>query len=244
MSSNLSTERITNRARPAGLRWAIATLGLVTACAGVDAADDPAAPPLAQLAASARTTAELGVATWEVRADGAAVRVIGRDAGSARRVELVVHRDAAAPDERVQLEVIAPEPGELALTSDGVVEGAGSSYLRQLGADLHADLGRGATPVVTDGGIGSISSALAINSTGVIHLGWNLWSYTWAQTVGGPCRTGTIRHHGEIYGDQGAFAIWSGWAFSAPATDCTARFTMFMPAGHWDDFHWATLTSP
>jgi hypothetical protein len=227
-----------------GLLFTVSALTLFAGCAEVNLPQDPTEPPLARLVASERSTAELGVATWEVRADGADVQVIGRDAGSARQVELIVRRDAAAPEDRVQIEAVFPQRGALQLDRTGVIEAASSDYLRRLGADIHADLGQGATPVVVDGGLGSATSAIAINDRGTIHLGWQLFGYTVNTTVGGACRTGTIRHHGEIYADYGASAVWLGWAYSGPATDCTAKFSMSVQNGHWDDFHWSIFTTP
>ena len=227
-----------------GSLCSIAALGMITACTTDERAEDAAQAPVARLAASARSTADLGVATWEVRPDGADARVIGRDAASARQVELIIRRDAAAPDERVRIDAVYPDAGELQLSSTGVVDAAPSDYLRRLAEDVHADLGAGATPVAGDDGLGIAVSEIGTNDQGTIHAGWNLWAYEIRQTVGGACRSGTVRDHGEIYADYGATAIWTGWAFSAPQTDCTATFYMYINGGHWDDFHWRTFNRP
>lgn len=90
--------------------------------------------------------------------------------------------------------------------------------------------------------LGTTTSALAFDTQGTIHMGGNLWGYTIRSTVGGPCRAGTARDHGEIYADYGAPAVWLGWATSLP-TDCTARFETSVGNGHWDDFHWSVLST-
>jgi NedA-like, galactose-binding domain len=227
-----------------GSLCSIAALGMITACTADERAEDAAQAPVARFAASVRSTADLGVAAWEVRPDGADARVIGRDAASARQVELIIRRDAAAPDERVRIDAVYPDAGELQLSSTGVVEAAPSDYLRRLAEDVHADLGAGATPVAGDDGLGVAVSEIGTNDQGTIHAGWNLWAYEIRQTVGGACRSGTVRDHGEIYADYGAFAVWTGWAFTAPQTDCTATFYMYINGGHWDDFHWRTFNRP
>jgi hypothetical protein len=231
-----------------GSLFSVCAIGLVAACAETEGTDE-AAGRVAKLAASPRSTAELGVVTWDVRPDGRDTRVVGRDAGAERQVELIIRRDANAPEELVRIEGIYPEVGELQLLHTGEVAAATSAYLRQLGADVHADLGAGATPVVADSGLGVAVSEIATNDSGIIHAGWNLWGYEIKPTLGGACRSGTARERGEIYADYGAFATWTGWAsppppFPQPATDCTATFYMYVNGGHWDDFHWRIYNGP
>jgi F5/8 type C domain-containing protein len=90
--------------------------------------------------------------------------------------------------------------------------------------------------------LGTTTSALAFDSQGTIHMGWNAWGYTINSTVGGPCRSGTVRDHAEIYADYGAPAVFLGWATTLP-TDCTARFQTSVSNGHWDDFHWSVFSN-
>jgi hypothetical protein len=221
------------------------------ACAEVDTADAPGQPPMERLVASQRSGAELGVATWEIATDGPESRVIGRDAGAARRVEMIVRRDAAAPDDRVQIEVAFPERGELRVTRAGLADPPPSEYLQHLGADVYADLGQGTAQAVQAPGLGSVTSALAagdprINDQDVIHIGYDLFGHGTVATVSGACHAGSTRDHIEVYADyafNGSTAT-SGWAFMSPDTDCLAKLTLWVPGGHWDDFHWRVYNRP
>ena len=230
--------------KPAQLLSIISTLTLFAGC--IEDSDQPTEAPLARFVASERSLADLGVSTWEVRADGADVRVIGYGEASARQAEVIIRRDAADPEERVQIEGVFPDRGELELTRAGDVEHASSDYLRRLGLDIHADLQPGATAVVSDYqfNIASAEPVIAYrNYPTPIHLGWNLWGYWYNTTVGGSCPSGTVRDHGEIYAQYGAFSAWQDWAYpGGPITDCTARFTMYVNNGHWDDFYWSIYT--
>jgi hypothetical protein len=228
-------------------RGSISVLSVLTlsACAEVHS-EEPTETPTARFEASERSTAELGVAHWEVWVDGADSRVIGRDPAAARKLEMIVRPDAAASD-RLQIEVVFPEAGELAITRAGAVENTTSDSLRRLGANVSSDLGNGATPVapvVEERGIGTISSELGVNNQGTIHLGWNLWGYTRRETVGGRCRTDRERDHAEIYADYGAFSTFVAWGSPGDPLDCTALFEMSVQNGHWDDFHWRIFNRP
>lgn len=81
------------------------TIIAVSACTD-DSASTATAPPTARFVASPQSISELGVATWEVRNDGANDHVIGLDASSQRQIEFVVQRDAVTPDERVRFESV------------------------------------------------------------------------------------------------------------------------------------------
>lgn len=218
----------------------MSALTLLAACTDTGP-DRPTDPAIATLVASPRSLADLGVTTWEVSPDGTDVRVIGRDAASQRKVDLIIRRDVAAPEDRVRIETLFPDRGEVELTRTGVVDGAASEYQRQLAADVHTDLGPGATPVASVNGLGTTTSALAIQEAGTIELGWQLWGRELRVTLGGRCRPGTIRDHAEIYADYGATATWTGWAYTAPDTDCSAKFYMYVNGGHSDTAHWAVF---
>jgi hypothetical protein len=217
-----------------GLLSICATVILSSAC--TDAEPEP--PLLATLVASPRSTAELAVSTWEVRGDADVVQVIGRDAAAARQVELVLRREVGDPDERVDIEVAYPELGELQITRDGAVDHAATPYLNHLGANVHVDLGVGATPVAAEPGFGVATAALGLDNQGTIQVGWDLFSRTMRFPAGGACRSGTIRHHGQISADNGAPTAWLGWALPAPDTDCTSLFLAIIPAGTWDTLRW------
>jgi len=231
-----------------------AAVTALTACAEVDTAAAHKESRLASLAASERSTAELGVGTWNIQADGEETRIVGRDAASARRVELIVRRDAAAPDERVQLEAVFPERGKLELTRAGVVGDPPSEYLRRLAIDVHADLGQGASHVVAADGLGANNSAfsvtdLRISDKGTIHVDWGLFGHGMSLNVSGPCRAGTTRDHVEIYADNavyGSTATWT-WEFPSPPgpdTDCAAHVSLYVSGDHWDNFQWRVYSRP
>jgi len=225
-----------------GMLSTLSALTVISACADVDVASPPTEPPLTTRVASERSTAELGVATWEIRADGAQTRVTGRDAASAQRVDLIIRRDAAAPDDRVQIEAVFPERGELQLTRDGLVGDPSSEYLRRLGNDVLADLGQSAASVVAGGGLDATNSAFAsndprVNYEGTIHVDWGLFGHGMNVPIGGPCRPGTNKDRVEISVLYPAFGSATfSWNFLSSPTDCSGVLSMSVAGDHWDDF--------
>jgi hypothetical protein len=225
-------------------------------------ADPPVAPmaPDGTIAASARSTTDLGVVTWEIGTEGSDARIIGRDAASARRVDLIVRRDAATPDDRVSLDVAFPERGELELTRDGVAGAAVSPYLQHLAEDVHADLGQGKARAFGGGGLGlsSTNSSLAAGDPVVafdgfpddkmIQIGWDLFGHGGPFVKGGQCGSGRIRDHVECSADfasNGSTCSWGSWLSpGAPFTDATIRFNVWVPGGHWDNFRWRIFCKP
>jgi F5/8 type C domain len=220
------------------------SIAAVSACTDVDSASTPAAPPIARFVASPQSTSELGVSSWEVRNDGTNDHVIGLDASSERQIEFVVRRDAVTPDDRVRLE---SDEGAFDLTKAGAIENATSDAARRFGADVHVDLGPGATAI--ESGLGSTSSALSItdpriNDQGTFPVGWNLFDHSVLTTLGGVCHSNTTRHHGEIYSDNGNSGTWFGWADVPNPTDCASLFFMQVHGGQWDNFHWKVFNQP
>jgi hypothetical protein len=229
----------------------IFALGGLAACA----ADAPVAPmdPEGTIAASSRSSADLGVATWEIGTEGSDARIIGRDASAARQVDLIVRRDTATPDDRVWLDVSFPERGTIELTRDGLVEAAASAYLRHLGEDVHADLGQGqARAIAASGsGLGSTMSSLVGDPVdsfhGQIPIGWDLFGHGTTETESGTCRSGMIRDHVECSADNnvGSTCSWGSWLLQgSPYRDVSIRFTVWVPGGHWDNFRWFIFCRP
>ena len=219
----------------------------VSGLAGCTAADPPVAPmaPEGLIAASARATTDLGVVTWEIGTEGSDARIIGRDTSAARRVDLIVRRDTATPDDRVRLDVSFPESGEIELTRDGVVEAPASAYLQHLGEDVHTDLGSGQARAIAGSGLGSIASALAGDPVDTFHdlipIGWDLFGHGATVVEGGSCRSGMIRDHVECTADNGvgSTCTWGPWLVPGPPeTNATIRFNVWVPGGHWDNFRW------
>lgn len=231
--------------RLVGSALAIVIAAAAPAC--LDASDEPSEAPIARFAASERSTSEMGVKIWEVRNDGTEDHLIGRDASSARVVEMVLHRDPAAAVETVDIETVFPGSGTVRLTATGVTS-ASSASARRLGLDVSSDLGPDAIRI--DDGFGTSVAASSIvdpriQEQGTVHFGWSLMTQYQSITVGGVCRTNTARHSAEVYADYGAFGISLGWAFpNGPVTDCTSRFYLQVGGGHWDDFHWRIYNAP
>jgi hypothetical protein len=212
------------------------TIIAVSACTDVDST--PAAPS-ARFVASPQSKAELGVSTWEVHNDGTNTHVIGLDASSERQIEFVVRPDSATPDERVRFE---NAEGSFELTKAGAIENATSDAVRRLAVDVHADVGPNGTMIRDD--LGSTSSALSANASGVIQVGFDFFPHTVDATVSvGPCRNGLTHNHAEIFADFGSSATW---VFINPTvlTDCTTKFTMVVAGSHWDTFHWTVFNNP
>lgn len=215
-------------ARRATATWPVmlllATALLACVAAGEEAPAGPAGeeasePVLATLAGSEHA-AELRVTTWEVRAAGADFRVIGRGADAAREVELILHPEPNAADERVRIEAVFPHPGVFELTHAGMVEGTASADLRALGEALYADLGPRDTSVgARDDGPGQTSSLLALVYEGHDAMPWSFVTYTISGTVGGDCKAGGIRDHATAYSYYGSNCVFVRWATEIP-TDC------------------------
>jgi hypothetical protein len=209
-----------------GLLFVVSAIALGTACT-----DEAADQPVGTFEASARSTAELGVATWDVWPDGADFRIVGRDPAAARQLEMVVRFDADAPNERARIETTFPERGVLHLTRAGVIEDASSEYLQRVGTAVHADLGQGTVSAGPGDGFGTTTSALTLDGQGVEHLGWNLWGYAVVKHVNGWCKDGKTRSYATVYSDYGAYCYVIGWATDIP-TDCTARLYLEVSSGH------------
>lgn len=230
----------------------LSTFTFHAACTDAGTEDEAPGQPVATAEASARSTAELGVATWEVFAEGEDYRIVGRDGDSARRVEMLVQPDADAPEERARIETVFPEQGTFHLTRAGSIEDAASEHARRVGAAVHADLGSRTSLDVPDEGAGAAegtgaeASALAapyvrLDREGTEHLGWNLWPYTVNKTVGGWCRYGRIRSHANIYAERGSRCRVTGWA-TDEIRDCRVRLHMRVRGAFWDNFHWSVYT--
>ena len=227
----------------------LSTLTFHAACTDAGAEDEAPVQPVATVEASSRSTAELGVATWEVFAEGEDYRIVGRDGDSARRVEMLVQPDADAPEERARIETVFPEQGTFHLTRAGSIEDAASEHSQRVGAAVHADLGSRTSLDVPDEGAGSAGEAGAalaapyvrLDSEGIEHLGWNLWPYSRNPTVGSWCRYGRIRSDYGVYAERGSTCWVTGWATN-DLHDCRIRLHLRVGGGHWDNFHWSVYT--
>jgi hypothetical protein len=235
----------------------VALIGL----AACTEAEPPAAVmgPERTIAASARSTTDLGVVTWEIGTEGADARIIGRDAASARRVDLIVRRDPATPDDRVSLDVTFPERGDVELIRDGVVGAAPSPYLQHLAEDVHADLGQGKAHAIAGGGLGAPNSSLVPGDAVVrfdgfpddkmITVGWDLFGHGGSVPKGGSCPSNGVRDHVECYPDyasNGSTCSWGSWDNrNDPAfNDARMSFNVWVPGGHWDNFRWRIYCKP
>jgi len=225
--------------------WLVAVLlAFGPGCAG---AQDDGESPLATIAASDRATSELGVATWEIRSKGDDVRVIGRDATSSPRVEMIVRRDASEPDDLVRIETVLPEPGAFELNRAGVVGGTSSDYLRNLGAIVHADLNQNsgtAAAASPQDGLGTTTSALEpwLQAQGAIVMGWSLFGYSWTGPVDGWCNQG-VRDHWYAFSSNGS-SCWVNYWYSQSPTDCTIQLHYGIAGGHSDVCNWQVYVRP
>ncbi len=225
-----------------GSALALLLAAALPAC--VQSAPDGAADPLAVVQASEHVTAELGVTTWEVRAEGLDVRVIGSDTDAARKVEMIIHRDSSAPEDLVHIRTVFPEQGELTLTRAGVVEGAPSSYLGAVAAAIHADIGQrpGSLAVDPGDGPGTIASASTWQGEGHIYMGWSMWGYTVNTTVNDWCREGT-RSNTDAYASYGNSCWVNRWTSDVP-TDCRIELHYAIAGWRTDQCNWFVYGNP
>jgi hypothetical protein len=200
-----------------------ATLLLAMALPSCVTADELRDRPLATLAAE--HAGELGVATWEVRTAGEAVRVIGLGASEDRQVEMIVRHVADKPD-RVQIEAIFPEHGVFELGRGGVVDGAPSDLLQRLGIAVNADLGEHSVTIdpSPEAGLGSTTSAWPLLNEGHIALGWSAFGYSADVDVGRLCPPSqgggfATRSYAAAYSDRGASCWVNHWISDWP-NDC------------------------
>ncbi len=214
----------------------------IAAFAGCTVPSDSTESPVAILAASAGTTADLGVTTWEVRPEAPGTdRLIGLDASNERVLELTLHPDSAANAMDVET-----DEGMMRLTPAGV-QNAPSTAARMLGVHLGQDLGTSA--VYLGDTVRTVSSEVSISdpriqAAGTEAFGYNFFNQYRKIFVGGACRANTTRHHGDIVSDFGALGVFSGFQFPNATTDCNAIFEMFVNNGHWDNFHWRVFNQP
>ena len=212
----------------------------LTACA---AGDQPGEPPLATVTGSAQANA-LGISSWQVMSDGDDARIVGLDDAAARRAEVIVRRDVAASDDRVQIEAVFPEHGVFALARGGAVDGAASDLLRQLGAAITADLGE---PSIASAGTGTATAAVIVPATqllqggGTITLGWSLFGYRANVNVDSWCGQGT-RDHYTAFAPGGASCWVNRWTTDSPY-DCTINLHYGIGGGHSDTCNWSVYTN-
>jgi hypothetical protein len=143
----------------------------IPACA-TDAPDE-AAPeevtaPLTTLAASAPSNA-LGITAWEVRSEGDDVRVVGRGDDGQRRIEFVAQQDAVTPADRAHVDVVFPERGSFDVARGGIVDGAATPFLQQLGSAVTADLAERTVPLTR--------APLYLQGEGHVDMGWSMFGY-------------------------------------------------------------------
>jgi hypothetical protein len=208
-------------------------------------ADEPRDPPLATLVAE--HAGELGVATWEVRTAGEAVRVIGLGATADRQAEMIVRRVAGKPD-RVQIEAVFPEHGVFELGRGGVVDGAPSDLLQRLGIAVNVDMGEHSVAIDPnpEAGLGTATSALSLQNEGHIPMGWSLFGYSADVDVGWICwQGGTLgtRSYATAYSDNGASCWVNRWISDWP-NDC--RISVHYGIGGWatDTCNWFVYVNP
>ncbi len=224
----------TNRtSRLFGSALALVLAAAAPAC--LDASDDATDAPISTLAATATTTSNLGIITWDVRADGDAFRVIGRSASGERKAEAVVR----TAGERIEVQAEYPEHGALVLARDGAVDGATTPVLAQLGAALIADLGTNTRAVAPESpeandGLGTTTSASTIAMQGRVFAGWSLWSYNFTTPQGPPgCfpsrNSASARSDFYYPGQSGSFCQVTGWVNWTP-TDCQFWLHFDVPA--------------
>lgn len=223
-------------------------LALVLAAAApacLDAQDD-SAEPVATLAASSTTTSNLGVTAWEIRAEGDAFRLIGRDSAGERKAELVVR----TAGERIGVQVEYPEAGSLVLARDGAVDGASSPVLAQIGAAVIADVGTNTHPIAPEtaplgDGLGTTTSASTLLLQGRVIAGWSLWSYNFTTTQGVPScfpSRSNYEARSDFYypGQSGSFCYGTQW-FNWSTTDCRFQLRFDVPAQTIVGCNWAVF---
>lgn len=207
------------------------------------AADVPSAP-LATLAGSEQAS-RLGVGSWDVLAEGDNVRVIGRDVHARPRAEMIMRRMANTSDERVQIEAVFPEHGVFEVTRDGVVDGASSEFLRNLGMTLYADMHEGGTPVIpgSGDGLGTAISASFKQGEGHIELGWSAWGYSANIDVNGYCLQGT-RDYFDAYPSNQVGSCWVNRWTSDSQYDCRINLHYAIHGWATDTCNWFVYSNP
>lgn len=228
------------RRAPRALTGVLLAVALA-ACADLDTG--AVEPPLASLAASNKTTAQLGVAVWEVTEVGAGARVIGRDAAATRKVEVLVQPDDSAAGARARIEAVFPSHGVFEIDRTGRLDGAESPYLVQLGAALYNDIGKGGTPIDAEPpGLGSITSALSLVSSGQIYLPWSFVPYNAGADVGASCGQ-TLRDHFTVYSGQGVGSCSARWTTDV-SSDCRIHVLYAIAAFRVDTCNWFVYGNP
>ncbi|HMG52599.1 MAG TPA: discoidin domain-containing protein [Kofleriaceae bacterium] len=83
-------------------------------------------------------------------------------------------------------------------------------------------------------------------SDGPIQLWTGPFSaYTDNRTIGHLCRAGRVQDHLQLWSDYPTISNASeSGAFLNGETDCTARISMTVGAGHWDNFYWRIYSRP
>jgi hypothetical protein len=215
------------------------TAGLV-GCVGSDPSPEPA---LATLAATAASNA-LGVTSWEVRADGDAVRIVGRDDGLERRAELMVSQDPVAPSERVKVDVVFPQRGTFEVARGGAVDGASTSFLAQVGAAINADLAEHTVQLDPreDPDLGAAVSAIFLQGEGHIDMGWSVFGYSANIDVNTWCQQGT-RDSFDAYSNNGASCWVNRWTSNSPY-DCRINLHYGITGFRTDTCNWFVYTNP
>ena len=223
----------TRTSRLLGSALALVLAAAAPAC--IDASDDATDAPITTLAASTATTTNLGITAWEVRPEADAFRLIGRSAAGDRKAELV----ARTAGDRIDVQVEYPEAGSLVLARDGVVDGASSPVLANLGAAVIADLGTNTRAVAPESpeasdGLGTTTSASTIAMQGRVFAGWSLWSYSFTTPQGPPScfpsrNSATARSDFYYPGQSGSFCQAAGWV-NWTQTDCQFWLHFDVPA--------------
>jgi len=198
------------------------------------AADVPADQPIATLATTAPSNA-LGVTTWDIHQDGDAVRIVGQDADHARRAELVVQQDPAAPTERVHVEVVYPEHGTFELAKGGALDGASTAYMQQLGAALNADLAERTVPA-------GAKLPLFLQGEGHLQMGWSMFGYANNIDVNGWCQQGTRAYY-DAYASNGASCWVNRWS-SDTQYDCRINLHYGISGFRTDTCNWYVYSNP
>jgi hypothetical protein len=232
---------VPGRRTPRALTGVLLAVAL-PACAELDTG--AAEPPLASFAASSETTAQFGVAAWEVTEVGAGARVIGRGGAATRKVEVLVQPDDSSAGARARIEAVFPSHGVFEIDRTGRLDGAGSPYLVQLGAALYNDIGKGGTPIDPEPpGLGSITSALSpLLTSGQIYLPWSFVPYNGGTDVGGACGQWP-RDHFTVYPAQNVASCSAHWTTDDPS-DCRVHVLYSIAAFRVDTCNWFVYITP
>jgi hypothetical protein len=225
-------------------QMALAAMLLAAALPACAASEEEATDQHTTLAGSERA-AELGVATWEVRTDGASVRVVGRDTASSRKVEMIVQQDANTPDERVRIEIVFPEHGVFELSNTGELEGASSEYLKDLGAALYSDIGHNSRTVVgvPEDGLGIATSELSMPYSGKIDMPWSMFGSWGVFPFGAPCSPGVQDHLFSYLQYNTAYQCSMEWTSQLP-TACNVQVRWGISGWRFDTCFWQIYTRP